>query len=247
MPNASTLIPALALAIETTTSAGSVVLIENPDAIGERVLFKSEWQRDRSHSELLGPALEAIQSEFSRLSFVAIGVGPGSFTGIRVGVNSGRAIGWSLGKPVVPVSSTENILDEAALAVESGTKRMGLVTLAALPAQMGMVFVQWKGVDVFAAYPEDVVKRLKSEISSSATEVLVVGESADELHPLLLSAGFRLRTAPRPLAFPTAITAARVAARKIRSIDPSALVLNFNWLKAQPLYLRGSGAEEKRA
>lgn len=104
------------LALDTATPAVTVALAD-----GERVLARRTTVDARRHGELLAPAVERVLAEAGAtrrdLTAVAVGVGPGPFTGLRVGVVTARSLGAVLGVPVLGVCS----LDALALAaVDAG-------------------------------------------------------------------------------------------------------------------------------
>ncbi|HQD40195.1 MAG TPA: tRNA (adenosine(37)-N6)-threonylcarbamoyltransferase complex dimerization subunit type 1 TsaB, partial [Bacillota bacterium] len=86
------------LALETATSTGSVALYSQ-SLIGEYTL-----NIQRTHSERLMPAvvkiLEDAQIKPKDLGAIAVSVGPGSFTGLRIGVITAKAMAWSLDVPL---------------------------------------------------------------------------------------------------------------------------------------------------
>ena len=94
------------LAIDTTSRSGSVALVD-----GTAVLGSLQISGALDHSEHLLPSIEHLLSRLavtaSTLDAVAASVGPGSFTGVRVGLASARALARSWGVPSVGVSSLE--------------------------------------------------------------------------------------------------------------------------------------------
>ncbi|MDD5166487.1 MAG: tRNA (adenosine(37)-N6)-threonylcarbamoyltransferase complex dimerization subunit type 1 TsaB [Candidatus Omnitrophica bacterium] len=87
------------------------------------------------HSAILVPAigrvLDALGWDIDDIDYFACGLGPGSFTGIRVGVSTMKALSWSLKKPVIGISTLDIVagnlnLADASLAVVSDARR-GLV------------------------------------------------------------------------------------------------------------------------
>jgi tRNA threonylcarbamoyladenosine biosynthesis protein TsaB len=94
------------LAIATATAQVSAA-IAGPDGLAAHVSLRA----GRRHGETLAPAIEALTRlggvPLSRIDRVAVDVGPGLFTGLRVGVASAKALGAALDGPVVPVSSLD--------------------------------------------------------------------------------------------------------------------------------------------
>jgi tRNA threonylcarbamoyl adenosine modification protein YeaZ len=79
----------IALAIETSTAFGSVAVC----AFGE-IIFEQRFEADRSHSSTLFKALEKARCTVAKFDRIAVGIGPGSYSGVRIGIAA--AIGMSL-------------------------------------------------------------------------------------------------------------------------------------------------------
>jgi tRNA threonylcarbamoyl adenosine modification protein YeaZ len=96
------------LAIDT--SAGSSVAVVDRDA---GVLAEVSEADTRRHAEVIGSlidlALREAGVQIGSLSGVAVGMGPGPFTGLRVGIAAARAFAFGAGKPVVPVVSHDAV------------------------------------------------------------------------------------------------------------------------------------------
>jgi tRNA threonylcarbamoyladenosine biosynthesis protein TsaB len=99
-------LPAHILSFDTTTSSGSIVLSH-----GERLIGEINLESPPTHSVRLLPGIEYLLS-FSEVSlekvdaFSAI-VGPGSFTGLRIGLTTLKALAQSQHKPVIPIIAFE--------------------------------------------------------------------------------------------------------------------------------------------
>lgn len=96
------------LGIDTTGKYLSLVLIN-----GEDIIIKKIDGGKKKHTSVLMPAVDALLTEtnlaIGDLNYVSAIVGPGSFTGIRVGVSSANAIAYSLDIPMIEVTSLELI------------------------------------------------------------------------------------------------------------------------------------------
>jgi tRNA threonylcarbamoyl adenosine modification protein YeaZ len=101
------------LAIDT--SAGTSVAVVDRDA---GVLAELNEADTRRHAEVIGTMIESALREagvaVTDLSGVAVGMGPGPFTGLRVGIAAARAFAFGAGKPVVPVVSHDAVAFGAA-------------------------------------------------------------------------------------------------------------------------------------
>ena len=94
------------LGIETSTFAGSVALLDDYKLLGEYT-----FNIGPKHNEKLVPSIDYLLSDLQvdkkELDAIAVTVGPGSFTSLRVGVSTAKALSYSLNIKVVGVSSLE--------------------------------------------------------------------------------------------------------------------------------------------
>ncbi len=94
----------LVLAFDTATAAVTVALTEWTPGDGVRLRAESKIVDRRRHAEVLVPAITTVlgdaQVDRSELSAIAVGVGPGPYTGLRVGLVTARALGSVLTIPV---------------------------------------------------------------------------------------------------------------------------------------------------
>ncbi len=235
------------LAIETCTAAGSVAVVRSSDF---KVLALNEWTRGRSHAEVMTPAMEdAVQmvGGFANIHVVAVGVGPGSFTGIRVGLNAARTMAWNRGLPLIPIRTTDALLEGA---VASGLTAHAINVAAVINAQMGLVFaasiLRSGGQTAFSSPSAMTPKEFASQLPArDPSPVILVGDAAPLVCEALDERQVNYRFLDRGLDFPHAATIGRMAAIRIANQNHAALVRNFPWQSVQPLYIRGSGAEEK--
>ena len=96
------------LGIDTSTPIGSVGLID-----GERFVAEHTLSIVKAHSSRLMPAIDQILKwadlTAHDLDACAVGIGPGSFTGIRIGVGTVKSLCYALKKPIIGVSTLEAI------------------------------------------------------------------------------------------------------------------------------------------
>jgi tRNA threonylcarbamoyl adenosine modification protein YeaZ len=100
------------LGIETATSVGGVAIA---DASGVRVCLRADL--DRSHSRrttsLIEEALEAVGVRAESLAAVGVSIGPGSFTGVRVGLSVAKGLCLATGAPLIAISTLEALASRA--------------------------------------------------------------------------------------------------------------------------------------
>jgi len=105
----------LILAVETSTLTGSVALVEASVEGGVspslRVIGETTLQVSETHSSRLMPTIDRLLRETSlsvqKVQGIAVGLGPGSFTGLRIAVSTVKGLGFALGVPVVGVPTLD--------------------------------------------------------------------------------------------------------------------------------------------
>ncbi|MFH1022941.1 MAG: tRNA (adenosine(37)-N6)-threonylcarbamoyltransferase complex dimerization subunit type 1 TsaB [Planctomycetota bacterium] len=99
------------LAIETSSPRGSAAVIENG-----RLLAEMEFPGTLRHEARLFPAIERMFRDLgivpADIRMVAAGIGPGSYTGLRIGVMAAKTIAWSVGADLIGVSSFDALAEE---------------------------------------------------------------------------------------------------------------------------------------
>ena len=125
------------LAIDTSCGAASVAVVEGGQA---RPLAVISRPMARGHAEALPlmveEAMRGVEGGFPSLARIAVAVGPGSFTGIRVGLAMARAMGVALAIPVVGVSTL------AAFAAPLLSEPRSGIIAATIDARYGSVYFQ---------------------------------------------------------------------------------------------------------
>ena len=125
------------LAVDTALGQCAVCVLET-DAV--EPLAAEVVELDRGHAEALLPMMDRVMAGvdggFSSVERVAVTVGPGSFTGLRVGISAARAVGLALKVPVVGVTTLS-----ALMAPHMAPVRYRLI-VAAIDARGGRVYAQ---------------------------------------------------------------------------------------------------------
>jgi tRNA threonylcarbamoyladenosine biosynthesis protein TsaB len=175
------------LGIDTATSDVAVALTRDGTAVDESVVAARAGRPQ--HASALLPETEAVVDRAGGWEFVemiGVGVGPGSFTGLRIGVASARALAQGLGKPLVPVGSL------AALGRGIGEHRLaaGRARLAVLDARRSQVFAALLA-DGEELWPPFVVsvRELCARVSSLDQPPLAAGDGAVRFRGELEAAG----------------------------------------------------------
>jgi tRNA threonylcarbamoyladenosine biosynthesis protein TsaB len=218
----------LILALETATPYASVALLE-----GERLIAEVGASGARPHSARVLPAihslLELAGASVSDLGGYAVSVGPGSFTGLRVGVATVKGLAFGDAAPVAAVSTLEALASSAC-----GSDRP---VLACLDARRGEVYAAAWSAGGEVLVPEGVHRpaSLADRLPGPCVLVGCAGEE-DVLEGLATQLGVTL-VLPQPL---RAWWVGRLGARLLEAgegVSPSALA---------PRYVRRAEAEVRR-
>jgi len=96
----------IVLGIETATSAGSVALVSENEVLAEYLLNNM-----RSHAEQVLRGIDHIIADTGRsleeCEAIAVSIGPGAFTGLRIGVSTAKALAYAIHKPILGISTLE--------------------------------------------------------------------------------------------------------------------------------------------
>lgn len=228
------------LAFESSTAYGGVAL-----SVNENVTERAS-HRLKSHSEVLNVYVEELLSEsnlnLKKIDILAVGVGPGSFTGIRVSLNSAKTFAYSLDKPIVEVNSLENLAKANA---HLDTSETGILPM--INAYKNMVYT--------GLYKQEKNGRLHCLVEPTVIRVQDLQGFIQSRH-IVVGDGFKVfekyfspelkQKMLRPNSvfdFPQPHITARLAAEKINANSDDSLK---KWNEVKALYLRASEAEENK-
>lgn len=229
----------LVLALDTTTRAGSVAVLRDGTAIAALTGDPAVTHGTRLPSDLLR-ALDAAGVGLPAIDLLAVAAGPGSFTGLRVGIATMQGLAMACGRRIVPIS----VLD--ALAVAAATTGGNDRPIAAwMDAQRGEVFAALYEasrpsarvlVEPTASAPLPTIERWRA-LGALAVPPRFIGDGAVRYAPVLRTAfGAAVEIIDPP---PLAPIVGRLAfEHPDRAVAPHAVV---------PIYIRRPDAEIARA
>ncbi len=204
------------LSVDTSSMNGSVAL-----ATGRSSPSQYAWDKKSTHSECATIETQRLLKDagltFKSLTHLSVNVGPGSFTGIRVGLNLVRTLAYTLSLPVAVFNTLEVLASQHSQPGDS-------VLVATKAVQNFFYVAAYKHSEhglVESLAPTSMSQFELESVKSTHTKVLIEG----------LTSGLRSHT------------------EAIEQIDwiskwPQT-VRFFQWHKVNPLYIRGSEAEEK--
>ncbi|MFW6108704.1 MAG: tRNA (adenosine(37)-N6)-threonylcarbamoyltransferase complex dimerization subunit type 1 TsaB [bacterium] len=217
----------LVLGIETSSRLGSVALRRDDEALAERLIAQSQ-----GHGALLCNELRRL---FDRaglapeaLDLIAVSQGPGSYTGLRIGITAARTAAWTLGKPVLGVPSLDVLAENAPPEADHVA-----TLLDAKRKQVYACLYERRQGRLERTMPYRVVRPAELELP---TPCLVLGNAAERYREVLGGEGvsFGGEAASRP----TAGAVARLAAERYAAGQRCELHA------LTPIYLRRPEAEE---
>jgi len=208
-------------------------------AIGgvEGVLASFHAARGRRHTETLAPAIDFIREQaqvsLSQVHVVAVGIGPGLFTGLRVGIATAKAIAMALRVPMVGLSG----LDLLAYQVRQSPR----LIVPVIDAKRGEVFTAayrhvQGGVQRMSDYDVMAPHDLASDLLARGDDCLLVGDGALR-YAELFEDNDRIEVGTVAYAYPSAAALVELAQpRAVREefVQPSEI---------EPMYLRKADAD----
>ncbi len=217
------------LAIETATEACSAALV-----VEGRVLERFEVA-PRRHADLILLMIESLLAEGgvrrAELDAIAVGRGPGAFTGVRLAISIAQGLALALDRPVLPVSTL------AALALEGAAldEAREALLLAVIDARMGELYVGGYRRDdqgLVHAVVDESLQRPEALAVPEAVRYVAIGSGVSAHGEALRTRLGDKLIAQLPEALPRAGAIARLAAREFAAHGGVDAAL------AQPVYLR---------
>ena len=216
----------LILALDTATEKGSLALAD-----ADRVLQETSLESHGAYLTRVLPGvaalLKAADRELGEVAAVAVSVGPGNFTGLRIGLATAKTLAWSLGRPLVPVPTLEGL----AARFPGHPHPVGVV----MDAKRGEVF--WGLFQVSGTVPEGLAGPWRlplAELAAHMAPPLLLTGPGLELSEIILTPRLApgIALAPPEKRWPRAATLAGLARHRLAAglmAPPAQLV---------PTYLR---------
>ena len=215
------------LAVDTSTMAGGVALLEDARVVGESLLDVRT-----THSERLMVAVDRALTDArwapETLDGFAVAVGPGSFTGLRIGLATVKGLAFALGRPIAAVPTLD-----AMAAGHAWASRPVCATLIARKDEVFACLYRWDGEAMQREW--DYLALSPAALAARLTEpVIGVGDGAALVDSPWLTPVLPVRRGP------SAAVVGWLGEERLRrgdTVGPADLV---------PLYLRPSEAELRR-
>ena len=219
------------LALSTTSSSGSIAIYKE-----DHISYINQLDIKVTHSERLLPQIDAglknSKIDISDIDLIVIANGPGSFTGLRIGLSTAKGLCMAHNIPLLPISTLEllanNIAHSNRNIIAIIDARMKEVYAALYSPEMNMIIPETN------AKPEDFFRLIKEPVN-------IVGDGAKEFKKEIIESGIDHTFCSEHFNIPLASTLISIALqRKIPKY-------NFTVIsELEPNYLRKSQAEQVR-
>jgi tRNA threonylcarbamoyladenosine biosynthesis protein TsaB len=222
------------LGIETTGPRAEVAVVDDA-GVAASLAFRHRMELSR----LLMPRIDAVLGmaglALAELDGIAVSLGPGSFTGIRIGVVTAKALAWAAGRPLAGVPTLEAL---AAAEVAPPETLICAVVPARADELYAALYQRAAGTLVTRAAPTVLtIDQLAARLSGYPGPVLLAGDAPEAAERLLSALGPRA-LARRPPAGPTAAWVAELGRQRLAVGGDDAVTL-------APVYVRPSAAVAK--
>ena len=183
------------LAFDSTARAASVAVLEDGQLLGQYNI-----DNGFTHSELLLPMaenlLKSLGIDITEIGLFAAAVGPGSFTGVRIGAALVKGLAFGRDIPCVEVSTLEALAENM-----TGTVGCIIPVMDARRSQVYTATFSSNGEDMKRITEDRVmpISDLANELSDLREEVYIVGDAYRSVHAAFVKAGVNVKSTP-PLA-----------------------------------------------
>ena len=222
----------LILAMESSAKPASVAVCSGRQLLGQ-YFQNSGLTHSRTLLAMAESLLKNLDIPIEGIGLLAVSRGPGSFTGVRIGVSAAKGIAWGLDKPICGVSTLE--------AMAQQTPEQGAILCPVMDARRGQVYnaLFHHSDGALARICEDravTLEDLAAELRGFDKPCLLVGDGAEISYRSLSEAGVDCNIAPELMRYQTAygVALAALCANPIPAIE------------LEPSYLRPSQAERER-
>ncbi len=224
------------LGVDSTATAASAAVYSDG-----RILSLNFSNTGLTHSQTLMPmiksALESAGLSVKDIDVFAVSSGPGSFTGVRIGVSAVKGIAQPLGKPCISLSTTE--------VIAKPLENSGCYAVAVMDARCNQVYTaQFDCSDGFKRVTEDAaitIDQLGEQLKTVDAPIVLIGDGTMVAYNKLKCTISNIRCAPVSVRYQSAQNVALIAAEKYN--ESSGCVKTAH--QVLPNYLRLSQAERE--
>lgn len=220
------------LGAETSTGVGSVAIVDEQGLIGEYTLKVRV-----THSARLLPAidllLKSVEIPFSRIDALSVSLGPGSFTGLRIGISTIKGLSLAGKKPVVGIPTLDALAQHAL-----GSETLICPMIDARKKEVYTALYRWNHASGLQKLTPDLVVSPPTLLQTINESVTFLGDGSQMYRALIEKVlGANARFVPPHLNYPRAATIAFMGLEEMKRGNAVAIT------KLTPIYVRPSEAE----
>lgn len=231
------------IGIETATSEGSVAIVSSSGLMAE-----CSWSIGNSHSEEIFFSLDKVLKKtginLNKIDGLSVSLGPGSFTGIRIGITVARTLGQVLNKPVVGIPTLDSLAynvsggDYLICPILDALRNEVYTALYIFSGKKGKKLQKLTDYCIFKI--EDLVDNFLKPYSARFSKIIFLGPAV-KLHDQLIKKKLAQKAIITPVnqLYPRGKTIAQLG------LDALLNKKGQKWYKILPLYIRRAEAEVK--
>lgn len=160
------------LSIDSSGLVASVALMSDDILVGEYTIHNK-----KTHSQTLLPMISDMLAmagaEPEELDCIAVSAGPGSFTGLRIGASTAKGLAWTLGIPVVPVSS---LMGLAANITEPGRLVCAIMDARRSQVYYGIYRITGGIPEIIAEPDVDAIEKVVDRVNEIGEKIIYLGD-----------------------------------------------------------------------
>jgi tRNA threonylcarbamoyladenosine biosynthesis protein TsaB len=198
----------LILNIETATKNCSVAVAKNGQVLASREIAEAGYSHAEKLHVFIGEALKELSLKFSDLQAIAVSKGPGSYTGLRIGVSATKGFCYALDIPLISINTLQVLASQ--VQIENG------IIIPMLDARR---------MEVYSAQfnpKHDMTGPIQAEIISSnsytdnPSEIIIVGDCQEKLRDILTASNIKFLP---DIVFPSAKDMTKLSFKKFNDKD----------------------------
>lgn len=229
----------LILSLDSSATAASAALIDDTKLLGE-FFTNTDFTHSRTLAPMIENLLQVTDKSISDIDLIAVSNGPGSFTGVRIGVSVAKGLAFAGDIPCMAVSTLESMAYNLILT--------DCVVCAVMDARRNQVYnamfrIRFGEVERLCDDRAIAISDLKSEIAEkySGERVILVGDGSTITLREVMDLSMSVEIAPEPIRFQRASSVAAAAQAHIAAGEKP-----LKSAELLPSYLRLSQAERER-
>jgi tRNA threonylcarbamoyladenosine biosynthesis protein TsaB len=169
------------LGIETATTVCAAAVVRDGTVLAEELVDERNVHAERLMS-MIDAVFRQSGTRLEKMDGIAVSIGPGSFTGLRIGLSVAKGLAYASGKPILPVPTLEGLAEKAAHA--GGKESRDRLILPVLDARRGDVYCalyKRTGGNLQQVWEQQIMPLEAVAAAVQEWQVLVTGDAREAL------------------------------------------------------------------